>query len=164
MDGWDKTDIIHFLTDLYGYRRYPEICKRSTGGLYGKIDRSRFGTCHRLMYRCPASYDDGMEVNFRSPDMRTDDLFGQMRAWGLSYDVVLVDSFHTYDASYRDLVDAVGIITEQGTVVVHDCYPPDENLIAPEWVVGAWCGVSFIAFIDFLRNNPQLTRTTVDTD
>ncbi|MGB9365915.1 MAG: hypothetical protein WCE79_07875 [Xanthobacteraceae bacterium] len=164
MSAWDKTDIIHFLSDRHGYRSYLEICTPVSGGLYGKIDRSRFTRCHRLMYRCPPTCDDGMDVNFRSADMRTAELFETIRSLSLCYDVVLVDPFHTYDATYRDLVEALSITSDRGAVVVHDCYPPSEDLVAREWSRAAWCGVTFMAFIDFLKNNPELTYATVDTD
>ena len=107
MAGWDKADIIHFLSNLYGYSSYLELCTPTTGGLYHKLDRSQFKFCHRLMYRCPASHDDGMDVNFRSPDLRTAGLFETIHALGLRYDIVLVNSFHTFDASYRDVGDAL---------------------------------------------------------
>src|SRR3954463_9528513 len=120
--------------------------------------------CHRLMYRCPASHDDGMDVNFRSPDLRTAGLFETIHALGLRYDIVLVDSFHTYDVSYRDLADALRILTDRGTVVVHDCLPPTEDLVGRDWTPGSWCGVTFMAYIDFLNDHPELAYTTVDAD
>ena len=163
MTAWDKTDIIHFLSDLNGYSSYLEICTSMTGGLYHKIDRPRFKRCHRLMYRCPSSYDDGMDINFRSSDMRTKELFETIHALGVRYDIALVDPFHTYDISYRDLIDALGVITDRGTVVVHDCFPHSEDLVAPDWAP-TWCGLTFMAFIDFLRDHPELAYTTVDTD
>jgi hypothetical protein len=164
MTAWDKTNIIHFLSDLNDYSSYLEICTPTTGVLYHKIDRARFKRCHRLMYRCPGSYDDGMDVNFRSSDMRTKDLFETIQALGFRYDIVLVDPFHTYDISYRDLVDALGIITDRGTVVVHDCFPDSEDLVDPDFTPGNWCGVTFMAFIDFLKDHPELAYSTVDTD
>ena len=164
MTGWDKTDIINFLSDLSGYTSYLEICTPTTGCLYHKIDRARFKVCHRLIYRCPAAYDDGMDVNFRSPDLRTKDLFETMHALGLRYDIALVDPFHGYDASYRDIRDALGVISDRGTVVVHDCFPNSEELIGPDWTPGGWCGLTFMAFIDFLHKNPGVAYATVDTD
>src|SRR5437588_8669602 len=109
---WDKTDIIHYLSDLYGYQSYLELCTPTTGALYHKIDRSKFRTCHRLMYRCSSSFDDQMDVNFRSSHMGTKDLIETIHAFGLRYDVVLVDSFHLYDTSYRDLADAFNLMTD----------------------------------------------------
>src|SRR3954453_610824 len=164
MVAWDKTDIIHFLSDLYGYSSHLEVCTPTTGGLYHKIDRSRFKFCHRLMYRCPASHDGGMDVNFRSPDLRTAGLFETIQALGLRYDIVLVDSFHSYDASYRDLADALRTLTDRGTVVVHDCLPPTEGLVGRDWTPGSWCGVTFMAYIDFLNDHPELASATVDAD
>jgi len=164
MTHWDKTDIIHFLSDQYGYQSYLEICTPTTGGLYHKINRSKFRTCHRLMYRTPPSFDDGMDVNFRSHHAGTTDLIETIQAFALRYDILLVDSFHLYSLSYRDMADALDLVTHRGSVVVHDCLPPSEDLISAEFVPGAWCGVSFMAFIDFVKDRHGLTYTTVDTD
>jgi hypothetical protein len=161
---WDKTDIIHFLSDLHGYQSYLELCTPTTGALYHKIDRSKFRTCHRLMYRCSPSFDDQMDVNFRSPHMGTKDLIETIHAFGLRYDIVLVDSFHLYDSSYRDVADAFSLMTDRGATVVHDCLPPSEDLVSGEFVPGSWCGVSFLAFVDFVQNTTGLAYRTVDTD
>jgi hypothetical protein len=91
-------------------------------------------------------------------------LFESIHALGLRYDIALVDPFHSYDISYRDLADALGIITDRGAVVIHDCFPPNEDLISQSWTPGDWCGVTFMAFIDFLNDNRGLTYATVDTD
>lgn len=164
MTDWDKTDIIHFLSEENGYRSYLELCTPTTGWLYRKIDRSRLKRCHRLMYRAADDFDDGLGVNFRSPDSRTGDLIDTIKAFGLSYDIILVDSFHTYDLSFRDLNDAFDILTPRGAIVVHDCLPPREDLVSPDFLPGAWCGVSFIAYVDFVMSGRGLTHATVDTD
>src|ERR1043166_10070511 len=119
MPPWDKTDIIHFLTDQNRYESFLEICTPTTGGLYHRIDQSRFRRCHRLMYRAQ-SFDDGLDINFRSPDARTAVLVETIQAFGLRYDIILVDSFHTYALSLRDLTDALSVLTPRGAIVVHD--------------------------------------------
>jgi hypothetical protein len=96
--------------------------------------------------------------------MGTEDPIETIHAFGLRDDIVLVDSFHLYETSYRDLVDAFSLIKERRSIVVHDCIPPSEDLISAEFVPGSWCGVTFLAFIDFVKNTPGLTYTTVDTD
>lgn len=164
MAAWNKIDIIHFLSDLYGYRSYLELCSSTTGNCYHQIDKSKFKTCHRLMYRTPSSFDDGLDINFRSAHVGTKDLLETIHAFGLRYDIILVDSFHTLGPSYRDLVDAFGIVSDHGTIVVHDCLPPTEELVAPEMIPGSWCGVTFAAFIDFVLENPGLKYLTIDTD
>jgi hypothetical protein len=166
MSAWDKTDVIHFLADQRRYKTYLEICSPTTGGRYTQIDRSRFKTCHRLMYRAPANYArDALDINFRTADARTTDLVETIHAFGFRYDLVLVDSFHTYDLSYRDLSDAFGVLAPGGAIVVHDCLPTDDgDLISLHFNPGSWCGVSFIAYIDFVTSGRALGYLTVDTD
>jgi hypothetical protein len=164
MTHWDKTDVIHFLSELNGYRSYLELCTPTTGGLYHKIDRTQFSTCHRLMYRCPPDFDDNLAIDFRSPDLEIGSLIEAMHRRALRYDIVLVDSFHLYDISYRDLSDALSLLTDRGTLVVHDCLPPSEDLVSAEMIPGFWCGASFIAFIDFVQNVRGIEYATVNTD
>lgn len=166
MTTWNKTDIIHFLAERHDYQRYLELCSPTTGGRYAHIDRSRFKTCHRLMYRTPPNYaHDALDINFRSADARTTDLIETIHAFGLRYDIVLVDSFHYYDLSYRDLTDAFGVLAPGGSIVVHDCLPADDGeLISPHFGPDPWCGVSFIAYLDFVMSGRALSYVTVDTD
>lgn len=164
LTAWDKTDVIHFLSESNGYASYLEICSPTTGGLYHKIDRAKFSPCHRLMYKCPPDFDDNLAIDFRSADLETGKLIEDMHRRALRYDIVLVDSFHLYDISYRDLSDALSLIADGGTIVVHDCLPPSEDLVTPEPVPGAWCGASFVAFIDFVQTVRAIDYVTVDTD
>jgi hypothetical protein len=96
--------------------------------------------------------------------METGHLFDEIDRAGFRYDIILVDPFHTYEISYRDLVCALDVVTDRGTIVVHDCLPAGEDLISPEFVPGPWCGLTFMAFVDFVRERSGLAYLTVDTD
>jgi Methyltransferase domain len=163
---WSKTDIIHFLAGVRGYRRYLEIATATTGNKFGEIDQSRFTTCHRLMYRCPSSFDDGQKINFRTSGPDTAEWIATIKSLRLTYDIILVDSYHEYASSYRDIKDAFGLIAPGGAVVVHDCLPPlgNENIITPTPVIEAWCGVTFMAYVDFVTQTAGLDYTTVEAD
>jgi hypothetical protein len=161
---WDKTDIIHFLSDCRGYRRYLEICTPTTGNLFGRLRQSEFEVCHRLMYRCPGDFNDGQRIDFRASGLDTEDLIAAMRARDQRYDIILVDSFHLYDTSYRDLADALNLLADNGTMVVHDCVPASEDMISAEFRTGWWCGATFIAYVDFVHAMSGLAHATVDTD
>lgn len=161
---WDKTDIIHFLSLLRGYRSYLEICTASTGNRYAKINQSRFDVCHRLMYRCGDDFSDGLKIDFRSSDLDITRCVEDINRSGFRYDVILVDPFHDYASSFRDLKVALDLVTDGGSIVVHDCLPPTENIISPEFVPGSWCGVTFIAYLDFVMENEAVAYRTIDTD
>jgi hypothetical protein len=162
--NWTKMDIINELGVIHGYGDYLEICTSTTGNLHAHVNRSIFGICDRLMYRCPDTFDDGMEINFRTTDLDIEESVRVIKDNGLSYDVILVDSFHEYQTSYRDLRQALTLAKPDGTIIVHDCLPPNEELAKPTFMEGAWCGVTYKAFLDFVTTEPSVEYCTIDTD
>ncbi len=87
-----------------------------------------------------------------------------IRERGYRYDIILVDPLHEYGASMRDLTEALGLLTDRGTIVVHDCLPPTAELAGPNFSVGDWCGVTYQAYLDFVFARPNLEYRTVDID
>jgi hypothetical protein len=80
----------------------------------------------------------------------TGDVAAALDATGIRADVVLVDPFHTYEASVDALTTALAVATDDGYVVVHDCLPP-RGLVAPEFRDAEWCGLTFLAFRDVVE-------------
>ncbi len=160
-----KSDVVNFLVRALGYRRYLEVCTTKTGRRFAEIDRGPLDRCDRLMYRCPDGYTDGRAVDFRSP---TDDIsacLADIRARHLAYDIALVDSWHTYPLSIRDLGETFALLAPGGMMVVHDCLPPNEFCARVEpGPHPDWLGASYRAFVDFLMAHPQLPYAIVDTD
>ena len=159
-----KVDIVHHLADRYAYRRYLEIATPTTGNYYASIDRDRFDDCRRLMYRCPETFDDGLAIDYRCRDVDIGNALAAIAAERRSFDVMLVDPFHDYRDSARDLATAFALLEPGGALVVHDCLPPREALAGPEFKRGAWCGVTYKAFIDFVLARRDLRYLTVDAD
>ena len=160
----NKADLINHLAEVHGYRHYLELCTLSTGRRYAEIERSRFQTCVRLMYRCPDDFDDGLPIDFRSTTLDIGECLAKISEAGFRFDIALVDSWHEYETSWRDLVEGFLLIREGGTLVVHDCLPPRPEIAAPEYMPGEWCGVGYQAYVDFISQRRDLTAYTVDTD
>ena len=155
-----KTDIINYLGQTWNYRSYLEICTPTTGCRYPRIDRSTFDLCHRLMYRCPGTFRDGWKIDFRSETLDIAELVTTIQGEKFSYDVILVDPWHEYETSYRDLAIAASLISTPGTIVVHDCLPPTETIAGPQFSPGSWCGVTYKAFLDFVFSRSDLSYFT----
>lgn len=115
-----KAGIVNRLAAVHGYRHYLELCTRSTGRQYAEIDRSLFTTCKRLMYRCPDGPRDGMEVDYLSSDLDISECLDAIRRDNLIFDIALIDPFHEYGTSWRDLDEGFRLIRAGGTLVVHD--------------------------------------------
>jgi hypothetical protein len=162
--NYTKADLINELSVIHGYRKYLEIYTPTTGNMYSAIDRARYSTCHRLMYRCSGGFNDGMPIDFRSSNLDISECVKAVRARDLKYDVILVDPFHKYEPSARELKVAVDLLKPTGTTIVHDCFPRDGTIAVPEYIDGSWCGVTYKAYLDFVLAGESLIFCTIDTD
>src|SRR5262249_19211780 len=76
----------------------------------------------------------------------------------------LVDGFHNYECTSQDLIAAWRLLRDDGILVVHDCAPDNRELSQPEFRSGAWCGLTYTAFIDFVLPRRHVAYYTVDCD
>jgi hypothetical protein len=155
-----KYEIVNALITRNRYHRYLEICTPTTGFRFSHIHRSGLHWRHRLMYRCPPSFQDGSEITFRSADDRISHLLDP----ALPYDLIFLDPHHTFECSMRDLQAALAMLRPEGTIVVHDCSPTAKELAGPSFRPGPWFGVTYCSYVDFLLSHPDLVYYTVDAD
>jgi hypothetical protein len=159
-----KIDIVNLLARKHRLSRYLEICTTRTGHQFAEVDRKQLATSHRLMYRCPPDYFDGLPIDFRSPNTGVRSFFDEFARLGTKYDIILADSWHTYECSKRDLRYALATLDEGGFLVVHDCDPPESEMARSSYRSGEWCGVTYAAFVDFVLERDDIDYYTVDTD
>lgn len=159
-----KYELINWLGQQYNYRSYLEVATANSGFQFADIDNQIFSTRDRIMYRLPPDYYDGMLVTCGSSTAESCDCFRLLIEQDKKYDLVFVDSYHTYEASRRDLELALLVLKPTGTIVVHDCNPPMEIYTCPESMQGNWTGVTYLAFLDFVRETVNLDYCVVDMD
>jgi glycosyltransferase involved in cell wall biosynthesis len=161
---WTKSGIINRLAEQRGYRSYLELCTPLTGGQFGDIDRTRFDTCHRLVYCCSDTFDDGLAVDFKSSDDGIAGCVKQLKDNKRSYDVIFVDGVHEYEPTIRDLRVMFDLLAPSGLMLVHDCLPLNRDMAAPKFKSGEWTGTAYKAFIDFVNERTDLFYCTIDAD
>jgi hypothetical protein len=159
-----KMDLINIIAKKLKLTNYLEFCTATTGQYYRELNWSRFNTARRLMYNCPVTFNDGLPIDYRSVNFEIEDAIARLLTDRDKIDISLVDPFHTYDCSARDLTSAYDILADGGVLVVHDCLPPNEGLASPTWKVGAWCGETYKAFLDFVLARDDLDYCTVEID
>ena len=155
-----KYDIVNALVAKNKYTKYLEICTLTTGRRFSRIDQKPLHWRHRLLYCCPESFQDGDEITFRTKDQSIEHLLDAQSP----YDLIFLDSFHTFECSLRDLQLALTLLRPAGTIVVHDCCPPSREVCTPAFRTGSWFGLSYCAYIEFVLSDPRLVYYTVDTD
>lgn len=159
-----KYKIAFMLARRFGYTSYLEICTPSTGHTYSKVDRRQFSRRERLMYRRPPGYLDGDPLDYFTQAESAEELYGELLGRGERFDLVFIDSFHTYANSLVDIQYGSQLINPGGAVLIHDCNPPNAALTTPEFIPGAWFGMTFAAYLDVALLTEGMQHVTVDTD
>lgn len=86
------------------------------------------------------------------------------------FDIIFIDGLHHADFTYRDILNSLKILNENGTIVVHDIIPysyeaqiiPIEKAI--ENNIFAWNGDVWKAWIKMRIDHRELLMYCVDTD
>ena len=105
-----------------------------------------------------------MGIDFRIAGSDIRDRVQKLKAQELRYDVILVDPWHEYASSCQVIDAALHLVAEGGTIVVHDCLPPNEGCASPTHVPGEWCGVTYKAYLDCVLSRDDITYQTLDVD
>lgn len=75
-----------------------------------------------------------------------------------SFDVIFIDGDHHHAQVRRDIDNALRHLTPNGTIVMHDCMPPDRNHESL-----GFCGTAWRAFLT-TRERPDLDSFVCDFD
>lgn len=159
-----KAELVNWLGWQAGYKSYLEVATPTTGHEFELISRHVFTEIRRLMYRAPADYDDGMEITYRTSSEDSSECFRAVQAQRKRFDVIFLDPLHFYESSRRDLELALEVLNVDGTLVVHDCHPTAPEAVSPEFRPSAWLGVTYLAFLDVVRERVELEYCVVDLD
>ena len=93
----------------------------------------------------------------------SDEFFASQKGY-LNLSVVLVDGLHHWDQVLRDILNSVSHLNPGGTVVVHDCNPPDEGSQVVPRQQGHWNGDCWKAIVHLRATRPDLRVYTLDAD
>jgi len=83
------------------------------------------------------------------------------------YDIIFIDGSHLCEDVENDLKHSLGCLKEGGTIVMHDCNPPNkyyqERIHNPTKAPG-WTGDTWKTFVKFRATREDLEMYVVDTD
>jgi hypothetical protein len=107
----NRYDIINLLIRKNNYKSYLEI------GVEGGINFDAI--------QCPVKHGVDPFSDKATFKIPSDEFFGMIHDF-VEYDLIFVDGLHVADQAFRDISSALAHLSENGTVVVHDCNPPTE--------------------------------------
>jgi hypothetical protein len=159
-----KADLANWLCVQHRASSYLELATAYTGHQFSLVSRTLFSTVHRALYHLPENYDDGMEVTFPSTALSNHECKAALLASGRRYDIVFVDPWHSYEDSRMDMELGLELVSAGGVIVVHDCHPTRPETAQVERNKFEWLGVTYLAFLDLMRDRPELDYCVADMD
>jgi hypothetical protein len=80
------------------------------------------------------------------------------------FDIVFIDGDHTKEQVLKDIENSLNHLSENGTIVCHDCLPSTELMQSKQIVEGAWTGDVWKGIAKLRIERADLDIKVVDTD
>ena len=148
----NQADLINFIIEKYKFDSYLEI------GVY--IPANNFDKIKVALKHSVDNNRDGYGLYTHWMDS---DYFFENYVKDQKYDVIFVDGMHTAKQSYKDVINSINCLNDNGFIIMHDCNPElEEHTISynefkinsEKWgnvYKGDWNGDVYKAFIQ-LKN------------
>jgi len=149
-----RTDIINYLIERYNYNSYLEI------GV--QFPESNF-------FNVNAEYKTGVEpypvrdLLQNSIVELTSDMFFKSLEEDVKYDIIFIDGLHTREQCLEDILNSLKHLSDNGTILVHDCLPTAEYQTTHEDNGREWTGDVWKSIVD-IKAKDGLDVSTIDTD
>lgn len=102
------------------------------------------------------------DVNSKATIHQTsDDFFAENKK---KFDLIFIDGLHESWQVEKDIDNSLKFLNQGGTIVMHDCLPPDEATAAVPRIQQQWTGDVYKAFLKFRSKRKDLEMFTIDTD
>lgn len=146
-----RSDIINNLIKKNDYKTYLEIGVNTPDQPGYNWDNIQIELKHGV--------DPAVDTTFK---MTSDEFFEKHIK--MKYDIIFVDGLHIFEQSYKDIINSLQWLNDDGTIVVHDCNPTKEITQRRERASDVWHGDVWKAILKLRVENPNIEIFTVDTD
>jgi hypothetical protein len=152
-----RIDIINLLISKHNYKTYLEIGVRNPDDCLNHI-------------QCELKHgvDPGVEGDYPVTFNMTSDEFFQINT--STYDIIFIDGLHIDEQVERDIINGLNVLSENGSIVLHDCNPPQiyharEDYQDHSTPAGPyWNGTTWKAIVKVRSEVNNIYTSVVDTD
>lgn len=163
----NRVDIINFLSKRFNYNKYLEIGLRNPWECYDHIN------CE-----LKDSVDPGYETdnNIAKYKYESDSFFLMLENGSLDknidykWDIIFIDGLHTDEQVERDILNSLNHLSENGSIVLHDCNPPTEYHARADYydystpASGCWNGTVWKTIYKMRCINDKIDICVIDKD
>lgn len=80
------------------------------------------------------------------------------------FDIIFIDGLHLSEQVYKDILNSLKFLKENGTIVVHDLNPPNEMAQKREKIQNCWAGDCWKAWVRLREERDDLEMKVFDMD
>jgi hypothetical protein len=146
-----RTDIINILIQKYEYKSYLEVGTQDPSSNFDFINAEDKVSID--------PFPRG-EVTF----VGTSDEYFESISDDIKYDIIFIDGLHHNDQVLKDIQNSLNHLSENGTIVCHDCLPSTEKMQERDDHGGEWTGDVWKAIAELRVETIDLDIKVVDTD
>jgi hypothetical protein len=146
-----RTDVINALITKYGYTSYLEVGTQDPASNFEKINAE---------YKVSIDPFPRGIVTFTG----TSDEYFESIAEDVKYDIIFIDGLHHSDQVLKDIKNSLNHLSENGSIVCHDCLPSNERMQERDDHGGEWTGGVWKAIAELRVETIELDIKVVDTD
>lgn len=151
-----RYEIINRIIQNKGYSNYLEIGVRD-------------GECFRAINVSGIKIGVDPDTNSQATDIVTSDDFFAGLNEDVKFDIIFIDGLHLDYQVDLDIQNSLKHLSENGTIVLHDCNPPTHYHAAKTPIYGPptngeWNGTVYLSLIKLRLYHKDLVLKTVDTD
>jgi hypothetical protein len=151
-----RTDIINNFIQKFGYKSYLEIGTQNPNGNFNQIEIKN-------KYSVEPFPPTGLNANDYS-FVGTSDKYFDFISPDTKFDIIFIDGLHHYQQVLKDIENALNHLSENGTIVCHDCLPTTEKMQERDDHGGEWTGDVWKAIAKLRVETIDLDIKIVDTD
>lgn len=145
-----RYDIINMLIKKHNYKSYLEIGVQNKDNCFNRIDCD-FKTC--------VDPDSNAHADF----VTTSDHFFEVHNDN-KFDIIFLDGLHHAEQVYKDIINSLACLNENGIIVCHDMNPTTELMQLVPRQSKIWTGDCWRAFVKLRVERDDLRMHVVDTD
>lgn len=146
-----RTDVINALIKKYGYTSYLEVGTQDPTSNFDLIT---------TQYKVSIDPFPRGEVTF----VGTSNEYFESINQDVKFDIIFIDGLHHDDQVMMDIENSLKHLSENGTIVCHDCLPSTEDMQARDDHGREWTGDVWKAIAQLRVETLNLEIKVVDTD
>jgi hypothetical protein len=166
LENYYNGQIIQMIVNnLYNTNKYKDILfvRTITTGDWQDILLLEDKSIIRILY--DTKKFNKINCNSLTQILDYDKLENYILSFNKKFDLIVLDPFHEYNESINNLTFLSSILTDDGILLCHDCFPENKKLAFPKFTYsGAWCGVTYGTFIELSYNNPNWFNGVLNID